>query len=734
MASAAATAEADLQGTGKGGNRQKTYDIHHMEENEEVANYTMAEPEADEETILQAMLDEGDEDASFIQDFEEQVILTCQDSQELSSCFTAYQEARDRLREKARTRGYWPLKSGNKGKGRGKKGKGYGGGSYGSSMAINVKRRSLAERIANSTCRRCGQPGHWRRECPLNNSETSKDKTAFTGVSMDDATEDVTAIQDVLTTLPEDAELFDQDGEDQAESKTVGSTFLQCAMKQPQCLTLTDQPAQMQGSVRSQIQNSVFLRQGPREQVMSKMLGEKSQPYLTTELQLPVDESLEFKEIHNQDGEIRKPPGVTTLEEWGKIHAPSGKHPGKTFQEIFDQDPNYVFQLRNRRGVSAWVRSFQMYARARNEIINRNLQAERQQQMPIQPRATTEINQEWTAVHCPRTPAEVGTSKKGELKRSASEEKSGMNIEKNQDKITDLQTKIAVLQRELARETERSSSSGQSKEMILGLEGHEEPEMAPEALQLQKRRRPAKISLTVFGYSRERHGNEANMMRSAEPKVAAFAAKNSLSRIHGFTPEQCLLGKSKALPASLTSDEEVGVVAGNPEESEGYSPSVGVSMSNGQENSQPENEMFPPESLTSGDPDEGKDVGDTGEKDLEPHEIPVPDEEDGLFAFGDDLEPPSEKPGVWEINFGESHWNDKQSNHSEVSSEQIHVFFAEQVMIASTARDIDLCNRSAHVSKQMDSGLPNGLELKKDPKGRDIHFNSRGHCFKQHVG
>ena len=196
-----------------------------MEENEEVANYAMTEPEADEETIFQAMLDEGDEDASFVQDFEEQVIMTCQDSQELSSCFTAYQEARDRLREKARTRGYWPLKSGNKGKGRGKKGKGYGGGSYGSSMAINVKRRSLAERIANSTCRRCGQPGHWRRECPLNNSETPKDKTAFTGVSIDEATEDATAMQDVLTTLPEDAELFDQDGEDQAESKSVGQSF-----------------------------------------------------------------------------------------------------------------------------------------------------------------------------------------------------------------------------------------------------------------------------------------------------------------------------------------------------------------------------------------------------------------------------------------------------------------------------------------------------------------------------
>ena len=37
-----------------------------------------------------------------------------------------------------------------------------------------------------------------------------------------------------------------------------------------------------------------------------------------------------------------------------------------------------------------------------------------------------------------------------------------------------------------------------------------------------------------------------------------FAAKNSLSRIHGFTPEQCLLGKSRALPGSLVSDDDAG--------------------------------------------------------------------------------------------------------------------------------------------------------------------------------
>ena len=35
-----------------------------------------------------------------------------------------------------------------------------------------------------------------------------------------------------------------------------------------------------------------------------------------------------------------------------------------------------------------------------------------------------------------------------------------------------------------------------------------------------------------------------------------FAAKNSLSRVNGFTPEQCLLGKSRHLPGSIMSDSD----------------------------------------------------------------------------------------------------------------------------------------------------------------------------------
>ena len=100
-------------------------------------------------------------DAHFIQDFEEQILVTCQDSAELSSCFVTYQEARERLKEKAHGRGLWSLCNGANAKGRGKYGgkKGKGGFPETGGQNMMVKRQSLAERIANSTCRKCRQPG-----------------------------------------------------------------------------------------------------------------------------------------------------------------------------------------------------------------------------------------------------------------------------------------------------------------------------------------------------------------------------------------------------------------------------------------------------------------------------------------------------------------------------------------------------------------------------------------------
>lgn len=194
---------------GKTNSKQKMYDVNYADEPEDYTIAYTQEWEPDEESMIQQMLEEEDEDALFLQDFEEQIILACQESMELSSCFTTYQEARSRLRDRAKGRGFWPLKGRGKGKSSGKKGKMTGKDGFGAGMNNMMgRRRSLAHRIANSTCRACGQPGHWRRECPNRPSDQEKEKTAFTGLMMpeDDALQDF----DVIYGLPDDAESYDQ--------------------------------------------------------------------------------------------------------------------------------------------------------------------------------------------------------------------------------------------------------------------------------------------------------------------------------------------------------------------------------------------------------------------------------------------------------------------------------------------------------------------------------------------
>eukprot|EP00435_Cladocopium_sp_Y103_P040341 s2377_g11.t1 len=217
----------DLQSNNKGTQKYKTYDVHQVDE--EPVLHQEAEDDVDEEIWFQGLLEAGDEDASFIHDFEEQILTACQESAELASCFTSYQEARQRLRDKARSRGFWPLSTG-KGKSKTKKGKsgaGFKGGA--GSFPSNLRRRSLADRIANSTCRRCGQPGHWRRECPMLTSATSGTSAlpsstskpeSFTGILHDECDGiqsefigNTMSVDDVVEELPEGALHYQEDRE-----------------------------------------------------------------------------------------------------------------------------------------------------------------------------------------------------------------------------------------------------------------------------------------------------------------------------------------------------------------------------------------------------------------------------------------------------------------------------------------------------------------------------------------
>ena len=124
-----------------------------VDEPEPDALLTTTNEEIDDE-MVEILAAEQDEDANLIVQFEDAVMDTLQSDAELAAFFTGYQEARRRLSERVKVRGFWPVQK--KGlKGTGKKGKGKSKG-----------KQSLAQRIANSYCRLCHRRGHWKAECP----------------------------------------------------------------------------------------------------------------------------------------------------------------------------------------------------------------------------------------------------------------------------------------------------------------------------------------------------------------------------------------------------------------------------------------------------------------------------------------------------------------------------------------------------------------------------------------
>ena len=168
----------------------KTYDhlafnVDEVEEDEEHDTYWTVDDPLDDETLAQ-LANDNDEDAAMVVQFEDAVTEAVQSDADLAAYFSSYQEARRRLTERAKFRGFWPVRKG--GKSGGKKGFGKGGG----------KGKSLAQRIANSTCRLCGKKGHWKAECSLRQSASS------TGPPSDGSTVPISmaVVDDVSAEIP----------------------------------------------------------------------------------------------------------------------------------------------------------------------------------------------------------------------------------------------------------------------------------------------------------------------------------------------------------------------------------------------------------------------------------------------------------------------------------------------------------------------------------------------------
>ena len=215
----------DMTG-GKRSARTKVYDPSSAllaETVEGEVNETFAANHEDlEEDFIEGLIQEGDEDATLVADFEQAASETLQEDMALAEAYNAYQDARRRLSEKFRNRGFWPTSKSNYNSGKGKGGKFQNKGKGKSQPFGNRPRRSLQDRIMNSTCRICERQGHWKAECPYRNSGPPS-QTQSTAASQAPTTtvvmEAQSGIQDPLPmefmNLPEHKTL---DEEDSAEA------------------------------------------------------------------------------------------------------------------------------------------------------------------------------------------------------------------------------------------------------------------------------------------------------------------------------------------------------------------------------------------------------------------------------------------------------------------------------------------------------------------------------------
>ncbi|CAL1163657.1 unnamed protein product, partial [Cladocopium goreaui] len=114
--------------------------------------------ESFEEDFVDQLAAEGDEDAILVCEYESAMQDTIQEDEELAQAYNAYTDARKRLSDRFKNRGFWSSSVSYKGKSKGFKGKG--------KASMKGSRKSLQQRIFESNCRICGRRGHWKSECP----------------------------------------------------------------------------------------------------------------------------------------------------------------------------------------------------------------------------------------------------------------------------------------------------------------------------------------------------------------------------------------------------------------------------------------------------------------------------------------------------------------------------------------------------------------------------------------
>ena len=122
---------------------------------------------------LEYLVSQGDEDANVVQQFERDFEEMLQEIPDMQQAMVSYNEARQRINDRRRSRGFWPT-----GKGKGKGGFKDGSRPYRKGGGKSGKEELLA-RIAKTHCKLCGALGHWRAECPQRKETRESANVAF---------------------------------------------------------------------------------------------------------------------------------------------------------------------------------------------------------------------------------------------------------------------------------------------------------------------------------------------------------------------------------------------------------------------------------------------------------------------------------------------------------------------------------------------------------------------------
>ena len=179
-----------------------TTDDHEQTAETDDTSFATAHEEILDDEVIDALAAEGDEDASFVADFEQAASEVLPNDPELAPAYSTYVEARKKLSEKVESRGSWPVK----GRGKGFKGKGKAKNSW-------FGRKSPQQRVLETNCRICGRKSHWKSECPQRQqsnavSSSSAPVTLSIGAN-DQSFEEVMPMEFMM--LPEISEASQQD-------------------------------------------------------------------------------------------------------------------------------------------------------------------------------------------------------------------------------------------------------------------------------------------------------------------------------------------------------------------------------------------------------------------------------------------------------------------------------------------------------------------------------------------